>query len=270
MKLFRYKEDRIPVLVIVSLLLLDLAVFFSVNSLLILLCWMVPALFAKIFIAAWNHHHQHVNTFRSTFLNRLLEIVYTFHTGISTNVWVLHHNLGHHLNYLDQTKDESGWKRKDGSKMGPLEYTFTVAITGYYRAIRVGKEYPKFQSSLVSMGLVNLTLLALLLWSNPLNALILFIVPTLLIYLGTCWNTYYHHSGLETEDHLHASHNNTNRLYNIFTGNLGYHTAHHMKQGLHWSKLPELHKTIESKIPSELIYSSFPLVGSWPTSPESR
>ena len=27
--------------------------------------------------------------FKQTFLNRLLEIVYALHTGISTNVWVL-------------------------------------------------------------------------------------------------------------------------------------------------------------------------------------
>ena len=35
---------------------------------------------------------------------------------------------------------------------------------------------------------------------------------------------------------------------NILKGNLGYHSAHHKKQGLHWSLLPEYHlKLLDSK-----------------------
>ncbi|MCB0319781.1 MAG: fatty acid desaturase, partial [Bdellovibrionales bacterium] len=66
------------------------------------------------------------------------------------------------------------------------------------------------------------------------------------------WHTYFHHAGLDTEDHLEASYNIMHKWYNIITGNLGYHTAHHMKQALHWSKLPEYHKSIEDKIPPHL------------------
>jgi len=45
-------------------------------------------------------------------------------------------------------------------------------------------------------------------------------------------------------------------MYNLFTGNLGYHTAHHHKQGVHWSKLPRLHETIQDKIPKNLYKNS--------------
>lgn len=190
----------------------------------------------------------------------MLEVVYTFHTGITTNTWVLHHNLGHHLNYLDQSKDESGWKRKDGTIMGPIEYTLTIAATGYTRAFGVGKRYPKFQKDFISMGFVNLAFLVTLFAFKPTATTLVFIIPMLIVYLGTCWTTYYHHAGLDTDDHLHASHNNVHKIYNILTGNLGYHTAHHMKQALHWSKLPEYHATIKDKIPEELITSEFSLL----------
>lgn len=261
MRFFRYPEDRLPVLLIVLLFALDLLIFFFVQNVGFVSAWMVLSIIGKIFVAPWNHHHQHVNTFRQTWANRLLEIVYTFHTGITTNVWVLHHNLGHHVNYLDQEKDESGWTRKDGSRMGVFEYTVITAVTGYFRAAKVGKRYPKFQRGFVGMGIFNLLLLALMVWYNPINAILIFLVPMMVVYLGTCWTTYYHHSGLETDDHLHASHNVTNKYYNIITGNLGLHTAHHMKQGLHWSKLGELHKSIEDQIPSELINPNFPGIG---------
>jgi len=206
-----------------------------------------------MFIGAWNHHHQHVHTFHSVFLNRLLKAVFTFHTGVTTNLWVLHHNLGHHQNYLDQEADESGWKRKDGITMGRLEYTFTIALTGYLRGFNVGKRFPKYQTGFVGMGLVNLGLLLGFLYFNWLNAIFVFLLPMLLSYLATCWTTYHHHSGLDTDDHLEASHNVMNSGHNLLTGNLGYHTAHHMKQGLHWSKLPDFHKTIEDSIPEHLI-----------------
>jgi fatty acid desaturase len=258
MKFFRHHEDRLPVFLITLLFGLDLFVYCTVESTMVLLIWMVLALQVKIYTAAWNHHHQHAHTFHQTFLNRLLEVVYTFHTGVTTNAWVLHHNLGHHVNYLDQEKDESGWMRKDGSTKTALEYTISLALTGYIRGYQVGKKYPKYQRSFVGMGLLNLAVLPLLFWYNWQGALIVFLIPMLTVYIGTCYATYAHHSDLHAEDPYHASHNVTHRLYNILTGNLGYHTAHHMKQALHWSKLPEYHRSIEDKIPPELISADFP------------
>lgn len=257
---FRYKEDRIPVFIICAMFAADLLVWGFVSSPLAIFLYATAMLMPKTFTAAWNHHHQHCHTFKSKSLNRALEVVYTFHTGVTTNVWVLHHNLGHHLNYLDQTKDESGWKRKDGEEMGVFEYTMTIALTGYSRAFGVGKRYPKFQKSFISMGILNLAILVLLFAFKPLATTLVFIIPMIIVYLGTCWTTYYHHSGLDTDDHHEASHNNINDFYNMLSGNLGYHTAHHMKQALHWSKLPDYHATIVDKIPPELIRNEFPTI----------
>lgn len=250
--MFRHKEDQLPVAIIVSLFLLDLLVYFLVDNIWVVLGWMLTMIGPKACICAWNHHHQHVATFTKKFANRLLELVYAFHTGITTNAWVLHHNLGHHVHYLDQTKDESGWMRSDGTKMGVLEYTLTIALTGYPRAYQVGKNHPRFQKGFLQMGVIVLLLLTLLFLHNWVNALLVFFIPMLVGYIITCWHTYYHHAGLETDNHLEASYNILHKWYNIFTGNLGYHTAHHMKQALHWSKLPEYHATIADGIPKKL------------------
>lgn len=252
MTIFRYQEDRLPVLLIVLLFCADLAVYFTADSIFVLVLWLMLVTFPKVCICSWNHHHQHLPTYRFKVLNRILEVIYALHTGITTNAWVLHHNLGHHLNYLDQTKDESTWMRKDGSTMGEFEYTFVTAITGYVRAFKVGRKYPKYQTEFVGMGIVSFLLVCAALYYNWLNALFVFCIPMLFGYLVTVWHTYSHHAGLHTDDPLHASHNVLHRWYNICTGNLGFHTAHHMKPGLHWSKLPEYHRQIEDKIPSHL------------------
>mgnify|MGYP000123740735 FL=1 len=43
------------------------------------------------------------------------------------------------------------------------------------------------------------------------------------------------------------------KRYNLPSWNLGYHTAHHMLPGIHWSQLPQLHDKIRPRIPDHLI-----------------
>ena len=143
MKFFRHSQDRLPTALFALLFLADAAVYLLIDTWWLVVAWMLVGLGPKACICAWNHHHQHVPTFIQPWMNRLIELVYAFHTGITTNAWVLHHNLGHHVHYLDQTKDESTWKTPSGRTMKPFEYTVRTALTGYTRAYQVGRKHPK-------------------------------------------------------------------------------------------------------------------------------
>ncbi|MDP6506595.1 MAG: fatty acid desaturase, partial [Planctomycetota bacterium] len=134
MKCFKYEEDRLPVALFVFSFLVDFLVFLFVENHLMVAGWMLLNIFPKTCICAFNHHHQHLPTFRQVFLNRLLELIYGFQTGVTSHAWFLHHVVGHHRNYLNQDLDESAWKRKDGTKMGTVEYSGTIAGTAYTRA----------------------------------------------------------------------------------------------------------------------------------------
>lgn len=253
---FRYKEDRVPVLIILTLTVVDFILYFTVTNGWMLLAYYLLMIIPKGTICAWNHHHQHLFTFRNTILNRGLEFAYALHTGVTTHLWRLHHVLGHHLNFLDQEKDESRWKRKDGTKMGVIEYTLNVALTAYPRGFKVGKKHPKQLKPFVISTVLTFSIVLLLVWYKPLEAFLLFVLPMITSLLFTAYVTYEHHSGLDTQNEFEASYNNLNPMYNLFTGNLGYHTAHHHKQGVHWSKLPQLHETIQAKIPKRLYTKS--------------
>lgn len=252
MSLFKHPEDRLPVAFALALTALDLTMYFGVSSPYWLLGYWLLMVIPKGILSAWNHHHQHVPIFRSTALNRLLEVSYALHTGVTTNTWVLHHVLGHHQNFLDQDKDESAWKRSDGRRMGVLEYTFTVAATAYPRAFAVGRRYPAHQRDFLLYGALTAAIVVALIAFKPLAGLVLFALPMICSMLYTAWVTYDHHSGLDTGDHFQASYNNLNVWFNRLTGNLGYHTAHHHRQGVHWSKLPALHEKIAERIPAHL------------------
>ena len=247
---FRYHEDRLPVALVVALALVDVAVYLLVDQPWILVCYLVLVTVPKGLCSSWNHHHQHVPTFRSRTLNRLLEQVYGLHTGMPTNMWVLHHVLGHHLNYLDQTRDESRWQRADGSTMGELEYTWRTVLTGYPRAIAVGLRHPKTLRPFLVFGAITWAIGGALVWARPLQGLTVYLLPMIGTMFYTARVTYDHHAGLATDDHFCASNNILNPWFNRLTGNLGYHTAHHYRQGTHWSQLPELHARIEHRIPA--------------------
>lgn len=254
--MFKYEKDKNPVLLIVALSVLDWTAYFFLDALWMLVAYWLLFLIPKGIISAWNHHHQHVLTFRAAPLNRLYELCLALHSGITSNLWVLHHSLGHHVNFLDQEKDESRWKRRNGQTMGMLEYTVTVAMTAYYRAYQVGKRYPKHQRVYLLWTTITFLVLAVALVHRPLAALFLFVLPMICSLHFTTWVTYDHHAGLDTPSQFEASYNIMNRWFNILTGNLGYHTAHHYRQAVHWSKLPELHLTIADRVPAHLYHRS--------------
>jgi fatty acid desaturase len=253
---FKYPADRVSVTLILILSCIDFGLYFLVETTWVLALFWLIMILPKGVICSWNHHHQHTMTFKNQGLNRILEFFYGLHTGVTTNLWVLHHVLGHHKNYLDQTKDESSWQHGNGKTMGELIYTLNVAGTAYWRGYKVGKGFPKQQKKFLIYTAITFAILAVLAWYKPVSALFLFVLPMVCGLLLTAWTTFEHHSDLETENKFEASRNNLNRFYNLVTGNLGYHTAHHYKQGVHWSVLPELHEKIKDKIPSHLIYNS--------------
>jgi fatty acid desaturase len=250
--MFRHPKDRLPVFLILGVFAMDLTIFWTAQR------WWVPVLWSTVmaipkgWICSFNHHHQHLLTFRQPWLNRLLELVYGFQTGVTSHAWFLHHVVGHHVNYLDQQLDESRWQRPDGATMGEHEYSLRVALTAYPRAWKVGRRYPRARRIFLVMGLLQLVLLGAAFVIRPWNALWVFALPMMVSLYLTAWATYFHHAGLQTQDPMEGCYNILHPLYNLATGNLGYHTAHHWKHGMHWSELPALHAELEDRIPEHL------------------
>jgi len=248
--MLKHAADRPAVMIALGVTTLDVAVYLTTPNAWWLLGYVALMTCPKACLGAWNHHHQHSNMFRSPFMNRVLELCFALQSGMAPFLWVLHHNFGHHLNFLDQTKDESRWKDRHGRRMGVVKYTLSVALTAYPRAFQVGRRFPELQRRFVGYSVLLLAGVGGLVWYKPIPGLLLFVLPMVVGILFVAWVTFDHHSGLFTTDEFEASHNVMHRWYNVLTGNLGYHTAHHHRQGLHWSQLPKLHEKIKDKIPA--------------------
>ncbi|MDX2256067.1 MAG: fatty acid desaturase [Pseudanabaenaceae cyanobacterium bins.39] len=229
-----------------------MVVFLFSPSLVIPIAWAVFSLSIKGLICCWNHHHQHCKFFTVSWANNLIELIMGLHTGVVGEAWSLHHTLGHHINYLDQTKDESAWKTPSGRLMSRWEYTFKVGIMAYPKAFKVGKHHQKSRNKLIMNILLTALVLSGLAWIDWARTVIIFLIPMIILLFMTVHETFDHHSGLDEKNAYAATYNITDRWYNFFTCNLGYHTAHHLQCGRHWSELPQFHQSIQSQIPSHL------------------
>ena len=69
-------------------------------------------------------------------------------------------------------------------------------------------------------------------------------------YLGQCLsslNGYYEHFGGDPEKPLAWGVSTYEKVYNWTWMNNGYHAEHHYRPKVHWTKMPELHRTIASE-----------------------
>ncbi len=258
--ILRYTADRRPVTYTFIMLALHIVALFMAPTW-VAVALVVPFSIASMFIAPVNHHHQHFNTFHSTVLNRIYEVALSLQTGIGPYGWVLHHNLGHHRNYLKQRPhpeaDESRWTRHDGSTMGRVEYTAKLVLSHQIDIYKVGQRYPRYWRSYLLMKIPVWGFLAIAFAINPWNAFFVFLLPSFVALVHTSWATYEHHAGFHPTNHYDASTNRTSPIYNFLTCNLGYHTAHHKRPGVHWSLLPKIHEEIKHEIPENMIIPSF-------------
>lgn len=248
-RLYRFREDIIPSLIVLGIFTIQLCTFFFVESLWAVAGVMLGLLAISAMPGSISHNHHHVPTFRSTWLNRPYEMILFLETGVLPFAWTLHHNLGHHKDYLDQEKDPANWLLADGRVMSRVRYDVVGALRIYPEIFRIGRDFPVLFRRFKLWSAVALALLGVFVLLDPAKALVLFIAPIPAMYLGLMDNTYMQHSDLDTSSELTASRNTTSRLYNFISWNLGYHTAHHMKPNVHWSRLPALYARLEAQIP---------------------
>lgn len=252
-KLIPYPADAWAVVLIVGTFLGQVALFLFVDSVPLLVLGTLLLVPFLVSVVGYNHNHMHVRTFSNGPLNRILEMMIFFETGSSPYSGVLNHIVGHHASYDKPEIDTLNWRRRDGTMMGRHEFAARTMLWHYPSCFVLGKEVPRYMGQFVVYGVLGLAMLVAMAWYRPAATLIVFVVPMLLMLYALKWAAYAHHSGLPYgDDHL-ASRTHTGKLYNWFTWNAGYHAAHHFKQALHWSLLPEYHeRELAAKIPAEL------------------
>lgn len=251
--LLREPVDALPVAAITAIACAQLAIFGWLDDPRAVLAAVALLFPWQLNLAGMCHNHHHHATFRSPLANRVFEVLMFFQLGMLPYGYTLHHNIGHHRHYLDQSVDTNRWRRDDGATMGSWEFAWRLCLAMYPNVWRIGRAHPTLFRKFVRMAWVCASVFALLVLLDPLNAVLVFALPLPPALLLQAQATYHQHAGLGATDPLHASRSVTDRGYNFRTLNLGYHAAHHLRPGLHWSKLPAFHARIAARLPPDLV-----------------
>jgi fatty acid desaturase len=257
-ELLRYRADRIPLALVGSTLALSLApVFFHVPVAALALVWF-PLLLLKIPVPCAEHSHAHLRVFRSRVANFLYELALARVSGYVTSIWEIHHNLGHHRNYLTPALDVASSRDGSGGHMSVWRYIFLGDARILFDCLRVarglsGPERRRVLARLFSqLALQWAGTLALLAYA-PWATLAFLLVPARLLRWTVWWASYWQHHEVDGTSAYDGARTQAGWFYNFATLNSGHHAAHHEKPTLHWSLLPKRTAIIRDRIPDRLI-----------------
>lgn len=247
-RLLRYREDRYPLALVVATSAAQWLCYFEVHAIGPALACAALLLLPQIAVSTVVHNQSHVGMFKRRSLNRIVELLMFLQTGMYTSKFALHHNHGHHRHYRNPKLDPSTWVKADGAAMSRLAYIAHYFFTYNYHVVRIGLKHRHLLLQCALQVVSTYAVLAALIYANPVSAAIFFIAPIVIVWLNFIHLTYDDHIDLFSDDPYAASHTKTNRWLNLVFFNNGYHLAHHLRPGLHWTKLPEFHRQVAARI----------------------
>lgn len=239
--MIRHREDLYPVCVILTGLALSLLPFAVEGYLVAALA--VLGVLMRALVPVHQHYHSHVPTFKNPTLNALYDAALSLAGGNLTALWKVHHGLGHHVDYLDQHHDVEG-NLRFGENIPHRRLVFTVLgdALSLYDSFQVLKRFPRavrrqHRAAILRQLFLQLGLFALLASVSLPLTLGIFVVPNMILRWSVFWFSYGQHDNLPMTGVYDSS--TTKFKLNGLLMNVGLHTAHHEKPGLHWSRLAQ-------------------------------
>ena len=246
-RIIRYPIDIISVLVVLSTLSLQLFAlmrnwpWYAVILILLMLRQ----------LSLVEHNHAHLTIFPSRWANILLGWLCHLSSGVPLDTYRVHHVISHHRH--NNRFDSSGrdWSSIFGFRgaclpdrpVGKAYYVASFPFIAHGETLLWflrAPTSPLARGFFVSMAIVSPASFFLA-WLNPTGFLTFFLVPWAMLLFGMGYNNYDHHIGCKLNNKYDSANNFLNFYYTVLSFNEGYHVAHHINPGLHWSQLPRYH-----------------------------
>ena len=208
---------------------------------------MVVALMVLSWICAViTHNVVHCPVFRAKRANKVFQVFLTMTYGHPVSSFVPGHNLSHHR-FTETARDVMRTSKARHSFNLLNLFSFAPSVGGaifkgewlFTKAMR--RQRPSWfrQMSIEFVVLWSVSLVLLVIdWRK---FLVYFYLPHAFAAWGIITINLLQHDGCDAHSEYNHSRNFTGKLFGWFTFNNGWHTAHHIKPGLHWSLLPAWH-----------------------------
>ncbi len=234
-----------------------------------LLCLASCGLFLGCGVIA--HNHNHCRTFCSPIANEVFSAWLSVFYGYPVFAWVPTHNKNHHR-FNNRPGDETAtwllgnrhdWKRAvsysavSAWRQSGRIRSFIAAARARDRALyrRILLQYGVWIGAHVAMFSLAASLYGsargLALWTYGLG------LPSLFSLWGIMLISFEQHVHADAWEPRASARNFSGGVINFLLFNNGFHTAHHERPGLHWSRLPAAHRAIADTIPPALIEPNF-------------
>lgn len=221
----------------------------------------IPVLAVIFVLVSDANHILHLHTHRpfakSAALNLLLDISMGLATAMTASNWRIQHKYGHHDRSRGEFCKGWDWEMRKYTIAGAISYSVRTVFPIFYlpviEAFRKGvlaniKEPINYRWAFIEQAAFILIMIGLLVL-NP-RVTLTWLFPFYFIILSTTrYIDYLNHFGCGAGKY-DVSNNCVGRFYNIVRCNFGYHTAHHLYGGAHWTHLPMLHEKIKDQIPA--------------------
>lgn len=202
-------------------------------------------LFAFISCTA-THNQMHLLVFRSRLWNSIYQIALSFAIGQPPTGIITAHNDRHHkhaesdLDFVRTSLVSFRW-----NALNILLFPF-ASIAAMYREkpgdlTRWKVKRPRlFVQALIERAVFYAALVILLIADWRATILFLFL-PWICAQIVLVGVNLLQHQDCDSSSEYDHSRNLTGKMANFFLLNTGYHTAHHIRPAMHWSKLPAFH-----------------------------
>ncbi len=206
------------------------------------------------------HIHTHLPFTKNKYLNIFLDISMGVVTGMTASNWRIQHKYGHHCSNVGDYCLGRPWEMEKFSLKGAIWYSLRSIIPIFFKPLRESfvkgvkenRTLPlNYRWAFTEQFLFILFFIYLTSW-KPLLTIEYMLPWYLLVYFVTRYTDYLNHFGC-THNEYEIANNCLNKFDNLVCNNFGYHTAHHLYPNAHWSKLPDIHKQIENRIPHQMI-----------------
>jgi len=215
-----------------------------------------------------KHNHIHCRTFANERWNRMFEHLLGFCTGQSTAAIIPVHNERHHAqNHSDNDCVRTSLVDFHWNWLNLIAFP-VAAVWNVYRVKssdlrRWRVEKPRLYRRARQERLTVLILVAALLFVDWRATLLYLGVPWLFGQWGIVAINLLQHQDCNHHSAYDHSRNITGRFINWLFLNNGFHTAHHLRPALHWSRLPDFHhRHVASHMRADLNHPSL-LVSVW-------
>jgi fatty acid desaturase len=195
-----------------------------------------------------KHNHVHCRTFRDRCWNAALDHALGLATGHPTSAIVTAHNVRHHahnqtgLDWVRCSLVRFRWNWLNLLAFAVVS-VWTMRREKPSDLARWRRERPRLYRQAIAERAVLYGATAGLLWLDWQATLAYVVAPWLVGQWALVTINLLQHQDCDPASELDHSRNVTGGLINWLVLNNGFHTAHHLRPALHWSLLPELHRT---------------------------